>query len=1547
MTQNVFIKEVLGDGVPPRLAERMFTTFGGSTKGICFKDLLCGLVMLTNYRKDEKIKFLFGLYANENLSSISIEKHEMDAFILATDGQVPQSLSDLFRETDSVSYESFRCWILAHPDATSVSKWLLTEKHSVSLSNDLETPTFHQTLAGVTHLEETDIMELEKRYWVLKAQSTSGRFDLDTFRPIVSPPVPESVCQGLFEAFDENCDNHIDFKEMACGISACCRGPQTERQKFCFKVFDTDHDGRLSQTELERMLEAMLLVRRENTPPRKLASIDNEDAAALAKEILTAYDSDKDGYLTQEEYLVWTVNQTLPEDFLHLLFQVSHVVLGLKPANKDHEAQVICSWLDREERRGLQPGQVWYLASMHWWNHWADYVNYKLHQMFQQQPIEPPSDKKPDCFPILTDPSSLFQHRESGSGVIGTAYTPLPQQYDVSLGNKSATLPQCSSAKNSPHRGIKTGIFDMGHGGVRTPGSSSSPAHSLQSTPSQSPRLHRKYNDLGVIQKPGAIDNTPLITPSTSTKVQTLTNEGGRLKRDRMLARDRDFKLLPEPVWKALSAWYGSSVSLPRTVIVPRPGEPPELELYPISVRLLRHHLPPPPRPAHGAATFTDMMGNIGGMMMHSTGLGGVVIPRRYVAHFASFSRQHMLKQVYDFLATRLRIHKDDMRLWKFKDEQNMSLLEDENQTMEDVGVEENAQILIEVRNKDLTWPEEMCQLAKNRASIIRSKQTVSARGATGLNNLGNTCFMNSALQCVSNTRILTLYFTAGMHLYEINRVNPLGMKGHVAQRYGDLVKDLWSGTMKSIAPLKLRWTIGKYAPRFNGFQQHDSQELLAFLLDGLHEDLNRVHDKPYVELKDSDGRSDHIVAEEAWENHLLRNRSIIVDLFHGQLKSCVRCKQCGHTSVRFDPFTYLSLPLPMESCIHLEVIVVRLDGSTPTKYGLRLNMDEKYKGLKRHLGELCDIPATQLLLAEVFGALIKSFPHNDQKIRTVLSGTMYAYELAPPSVIPPLSIEEERAMTLPQIQRLQHFKNTSPQKHSTPAKKVVVNGDVPHIQSKPSSLPIANGIGCRGNPKQEIGNGSTQLDNMNNSSSSISVSLTSSTNDIAAYTIAVHRKMFHMDVYFLSSQKSRPSLFGTPLVLPTDDHTTNQDLYRAVWMQVSRLVSPLPPAENNTHNHAQDCDDSLGYEYPFTLKMVQKDGFTCAHCPWFRFCRGCRLEFNLEPFSGSAYIAVDWEPTALHLRYQTSQEKQYVEHASVVESRRLQTEPIDLNACLMAFMKEEELGEDELYYCSKCKKHQLAVKKLDIWTLPPVLIIHLKRFQYLNGHWVKSQKIVKFPFSDFTPSDYVVPRDEVSQTSKTSSDVVEPGGDINSNGFNTTSKNFFKDEEHRRPDDQLVNGHEMTSPATTEIIAATSQSASSQPITAQPKRAFDDSEVTKTSTNKSSEGVSRAKRLTSVAISDAKYDLYAMSCHTGILGGGHYVSYAKNPNNKWYCYNDSSCKEMMQEQIDTSSAYILFYEQRDLNSGAFMPDITGHEPDTTEITDEFESEFKKMCMLQ
>ena len=57
-------------------------------------------------------------------------------------------------------------------------------------------------------------------------------------------------------------------------------------------------------------------------------------------------------------------------------------------------------------------------------------------------------------------------------------------------------------------------------------------------------------------------------------------------------------------------------------------------------------------------------------------------------------------------------------------------------------------------------------------------------------------------------------------------------------------------------------------------------QEFLAFLLDGLHEDLNRVKRKPYIEAKETDDRPDNEVADEYWQNHLARNESVIVDLY-------------------------------------------------------------------------------------------------------------------------------------------------------------------------------------------------------------------------------------------------------------------------------------------------------------------------------------------------------------------------------------------------------------------------------------------------------------------------------------------------------------------------------------------------------------------------------------------------------------------------------------------------------------------------------------------
>ncbi len=117
------------------------------------------------------------------------------------------------------------------------------------------------------------------------------------------------------------------------------------------------------------------------------------------------------------------------------------------------------------------------------------------------------------------------------------------------------------------------------------------------------------------------------------------------------------------------------------------------------------------------------------------------------------------------------------------------------------------------------------------------------------------------------------------------------------------------------MCPSDFKWIIGKWAPQFSGYRQHDSQELLSFLLDGLHEDLNRVStcrnitlkviNKQYCEAKDRSKQSDEIAASESWEQHLKRNQSIIVDLFQGQLKSTLNCPNCLNISITFDPFMY------------------------------------------------------------------------------------------------------------------------------------------------------------------------------------------------------------------------------------------------------------------------------------------------------------------------------------------------------------------------------------------------------------------------------------------------------------------------------------------------------------------------------------------------------------------------------------------------------------------------------------------------------------------
>jgi len=179
-------------------------------------------------------------------------------------------------------------------------------------------------------------------------------------------------------------------------------------------------------------------------------------------------------------------------------------------------------------------------------------------------------------------------------------------------------------------------------------------------------------------------------------------------------------------------------------------------------------------------------------------------------------------------------------------------------------------------------------EFIKTKLSLVSNDESVE--GACGLSNLGNTCFMNSALQCMSHSIELSKYFCFRIHESEVNHHNVLGSKGRVAEAYGDLINEMWIGNKRKTAPFEIKKSIGSVVAQFRGYNQQDSHEFLHYLIDILNEDLNRVKEKPYVEIADSEGRDDSIVSSEHWNAFSKRNDSIMVDLFYGQLKSHLVC---------------------------------------------------------------------------------------------------------------------------------------------------------------------------------------------------------------------------------------------------------------------------------------------------------------------------------------------------------------------------------------------------------------------------------------------------------------------------------------------------------------------------------------------------------------------------------------------------------------------------------------------------------------------------------
>ncbi len=616
--------------------------------------------------------------------------------------------------------------------------------------------------------------------------------------------------------------------------------------------------------------------------------------------------------------------------------------------------------------------------------------------------------------------------------------------------------------------------------------------------------------------------------------------------------------------------------------------------------------------------------------------------------------------------------------------------------------------------------------------------ERVETCGLAGLGNLGNTCFMNSALQCLCHTPQLMYAFLSGEYKDDLNTDNPLGLGGKLASAFGSLLSKLWKPGASFVTPKHFKFMLSKFAPQFSGYSQQDSQELLSFLLDGLHEDLNRIKEKPYKEEKDADGRPDEEVALEAWENYRARNDSVVVDTFQGLYKSTLRCPACGYTSVKFDPFMYLSLPLPSPKRRTFQVTVVdQFGGSAAVLLAVRIPKSASVGDLIREVGKIYEEATMKVEGIGMLAAGTSATGAAESSGRTGASAS-------------PVRVAEwalgqwngktmdlflNEAVSVESIPERPSFVYSyfSSKSYKLYAYRFPIDGGGPGLQGR--SVPPSAGarpvlVYHRTSVTKEPGIPSLFFLPKDGCTTGLSVakseedshwevqpddSLRHALDTLAAASLVEEAdtglavedgtehtagkeecKQASNDEDHLDTDSAAP---GTAAVDTMETMATNFSPDRPSF----RLLCGTSSGHPKSTSYFSSTPPSIGPEDPSTV-------FLCA-----KWTNGA-----------DRHLSVAREPV--------------IEHESVSTLQNQDRLPFKatLGDCLECFCQPEQLDESDTWYCSKCKDHVRAVKKLDLWHLPPVLVIHLKRFSYSRYSRDKLDTHIDFPLQQLDLSGFI-----------------------------------------------------------------------------------------------------------------------------------------------------------------------------------------------------------------
>ncbi|KAJ5595184.1 uncharacterized protein N7459_001392 [Penicillium hispanicum] len=186
----------------------------------------------------------------------------------------------------------------------------------------------------------------------------------------------------------------------------------------------------------------------------------------------------------------------------------------------------------------------------------------------------------------------------------------------------------------------------------------------------------------------------------------------------------------------------------------------------------------------------------------------------------------------------------------------------------------------------------------------------------TGLTNFGVTCYMNSTIQCLSATVMMSKFFIDDRFRYYVQK-NWKGSQGVMPGLYANLVRSLWKNDVEVIMPTSFRNFCGRLNREWAIDRQQDAKEFFDFVVDCLHEDLNinwqrnPLRPLTFAEEMQRERMPVPKVSKIEWDRYCHREESFISSLFAGQHASRLRCTTCRQTSTTYEAFYSISVEIP------------------------------------------------------------------------------------------------------------------------------------------------------------------------------------------------------------------------------------------------------------------------------------------------------------------------------------------------------------------------------------------------------------------------------------------------------------------------------------------------------------------------------------------------------------------------------------------------------------------------------------------------------------